>query len=138
MDIEIIEESYRYTLTREIARGGMGAVYEAQLAGAEGFQKKVALKVILEQMMYDKQFEEMFIAEAKLVANLIHQNIAQVYQLGRYQDSFYIAMEYIDGVNLEEFFVKHEERNIKVSVEIVTFIVSRVCRGLSYAHNKRD
>ncbi|PCJ56235.1 MAG: serine/threonine protein kinase [Planctomycetota bacterium] len=138
MEIEIIEEPYRYKLTREIARGGMGAVYEAQLSGAEGFQKRVALKVILEQMMNDEQFVEMFIAEAKLVANLIHQNIAQVYQLGRYKDSFYIAMEYIDGVNLEEFFIQHEEKKIKIAVEIVTFIVSRVCRGLSYAHNKKD
>lgn len=136
-----IKESYHYQLTREIARGGMGAVYEAQLKGAEGFRKKVAVKVILDRILNDNQFEEMFIAEAKLVANLIHQNIAQVYQLGRLNTgdgSYYIAMEFINGVNLEEFLIRHEEKNEKVPVEIACFITSRVARGLSYAHRKED
>ena len=138
MDFEFIEETYRYKLVREIARGGMGAVYEAQLQGAEGFRKKVALKLILEKMLHEDELEEMFIGEAKLVANLIHPNITQVYQLGKIKDTYYIAMEFINGYNLEEFFLQHEEKGEKISVEMVCFIVSRVCRGLAYAHQKLD
>lgn len=138
MDIEYIEENYRYKMIREIARGGMGAVYEAELMGAEGFRKKVALKLILEKMLHEDELEEMFIGEAKLVANLIHPNITQVYQLGKIKDTYYIAMEFINGYNLEEFFLEHEEKGEKISVEMVCFIVSRVCRGLAYAHQKLD
>ncbi len=138
MEFEFIEEVYRYKMVREIARGGMGAVYEAQLYGAEGFRKKVALKLILEKMLHEDELEEMFIGEAKLVANLIHPNIAQVYQLGKLKDTYYIAMEYINGYNLEEFFIEHESKAEKVSVEMACFIVSRVCRGLAYAHQKLD
>jgi len=138
MEIEKISEEYTYILTREIARGGMGAVCEAQLQGAEGFTKKVAVKLILDKIMNDSQFEEMFIGEAKLVANLIHQNIAQVYQLGKVKNSYYIAMEYINGYNLEEFMTRHLIKGNPIPHDVATFITSRVCRGLAYAHNKRD
>lgn len=138
MEFEFIEEVYHYKMVREIARGGMGAVYEAQLYGSEGFRKKVALKLILEKMLHEDELEEMFIGEAKLVANLIHPNITQVYQLGKIKDTYYIAMEFINGYNLEEFFLEHERRGEKVSVEMTCFIVSRVCRGLAYAHQKLD
>ena len=80
----------------------------------------------------------MFIGEAKLVADLVHQNIVQIYQLGRNDDGFYIAMEYIDGIDLAQFVYRHHTLKKQVPLDIATFIVSRVCRGLEYAHNKRD
>ncbi len=135
---EQIRGSTIYRLTRKIAAGGMGTVYEAEQDGAEGFVKTVALKTILPRYTQNKEFVDMFIGEAKLVANLVHQNIVQIYQLDAYEEGYYIAMEYIDGINLEEFFFRHEEMNRAVPVEIGTFIVSRICRGLEYAHNKRD
>lgn len=127
-----------YCLTRRIASGGMGSVYEAQQYGAEGFVKKVALKLILPKYTENREFVDMFIGEAKLVANLVHPNIVQIYQLGQYEDGYYIAMEYIDGINLEQFLLRHEALGIRVPVEIGTFIVSRICRGLEYAHSKTD
>jgi serine/threonine-protein kinase len=80
----------------------------------------------------------MFIGEAKLVADLVHQNIVQIYQLGKVGRQYYIAMEYIDGINLEEFMDRHMELGIEIPVNMATFIISRVCRGLEYAHKKKD
>lgn len=123
---------------RKISKGGMGTVYEAIQFGAKGFKKTMAVKVLHEEYSNDEEFLDMFIGEAKLVADLIHDNIAQVYQLGQYQNTYYIAMEYIHGVNLQEFHDRHIYRDIMVPTDLSCFIISRVCRALDYAHNKRD
>ena len=80
----------------------------------------------------------MFIGEAKLVADLVHQNIVQIYKLGKIKNAFYIAMEYVHGVNLQEFMARHLELGQKVPIDLGAFSVSRICRGLEYAHSKRD
>lgn len=132
---EIIDKS-RYKLVRLIGEGGMGSVYEGVLKGPEGFQKRVAIKTILESLTSDPEFVDMFIGEAKLVADLVHENIVQIYQLGHIENVYYIAMEYINGVNLEEFGNRHKELEKHIPVEWSAFIASRVARGLEYAHSK--
>jgi serine/threonine-protein kinase len=133
---QFVEEERRYKLVRRIAEGGMGAVYEAIQYGAEGFDKRVALKTILESYTTNLEFVQMFIGEAKLVADLVHENIVQVYQLGRTGRSYYIAMEYVDGVNLEAYLDRHVELGRELPIELGAFIASRLCRGLEHAHNK--
>ena len=133
-----IVDTNRFRMVRKLADGGMGSVFEAQLFGAHGFLKTVAIKTIIESYSQNDEFVEMFIGEAKLVADLVHQNICQVYQLGKTGNHYYIAMEYVAGVNLKEFVDKHVERGTRVPADIGTFIISRVCRGLEYAHAKRD
>ncbi len=131
-------DTYQFKLLRKIAEGGMGAIYEALLYGSEGFEKTVAIKTIRERYTQDRDFVDMFIGEAKLVADLVHQNIVQIYKLGRVGNTYYIAMEYVHGVNLQEFMNRHLELGIKVPIDLGAFIMSRVCRGLEYAHSKRD
>ena len=116
----------------------MGSVFEAILYGAEGFEKQITIKTIRERFTGDEDFVDMFIGEAKLVADLVHQNIVQIYKLGRIKNTFYIAMEYVHGVNLQEFMARHLELGQKVPIDLGAFIVSRICRGLEYAHSKRD
>ncbi|OHB75227.1 MAG: hypothetical protein A2Z34_01760, partial [Planctomycetes bacterium RBG_16_59_8] len=135
---EDFTDASRYRLIRKLAVGGMGSVYEAVLYGAEGFQKTVAIKTIKERFTDDREFVELFIGEAKLVADLVHQNIVQIYQLGKMEKLYFIAMEYIQGVTLQEFMNKHMELGKRVPLELGIFAISRVCRGLEYAHNKRD
>ncbi len=125
-----------YYLKRKIADGGMGSVYEAEQFGAEGFIKKVAIKTILPRYVKKRSFVTSFIAEAKLVANLVHQNIVQIHQLGRHDHGYYIAMEYIEGINLTDFIERHHYLEMPINSSIATFIVSRICRGLEYAHTK--
>lgn len=131
-------DASRYTLTRKLAEGGMGAVYEAILHGPEGFEKVVALKTIRQDLTRDLDFVRMFIGEAKLVADLVHQNIVQIYQLGKVNGIYYMAMEYVDGVHLADFMRRHQELGRRLPVDIAIYIVSRVARGLEYAHNKTD
>lgn len=133
-----INDSNCFKLARKIASGGMGTVYEAVQMGTEGFQKTMAIKTLIEDVADDEEFVSMFIGEAKLVADLVHENIAQVYQLGKYGNSFYIAMEYINGVNLQEFQDRHTYQQRRVPVDLSCFIISRVCRAMEYAHNKKD
>jgi serine/threonine protein kinase len=113
----------------------MGSVFEAILYGAEGFEKQITIKTIRERFTGDEDFVDMFIGEAKLVADLVHQNIVQIYKLGRIKNTFYIAMEYVHGVNLQEFMARHLELGQKVPIDLGAFIVSRICE---YAHSKRD
>ena len=124
-------------MVRRLAEGGMGAVYEAQQFGVEGFQKTVAVKTILESFSTNPEFVRLFIGEAKLVADLVHENIVQVYHLGKTGNIYYIALEFVEGLNLEQFMDYHRENNISLPIELGAFIISRVCRGLEYAHNKR-
>ncbi len=132
------KDTYQFRLARKIADGGMGSIYEAVLFGSEGFEKTLTIKTIREKFTGDADFVDMFIGEAKLVADLVHQNIVQIYKLGRIGNTYYIAMEYVHGINLQQFTNRHTELNIKVPTELGAFIISRVCRGLEYAHSKRD
>ena len=134
----VITTITRYELKRQIATGGMGSIYEAEQHGAVGFVKTVAIKLLLPELSENQEFVSMFIGEAKLVAGLVHQNIVQMYQLGRSDDGYFIAMEYIDGIDLEQFMGRHQELDRNVPVELVAYIASRICRGLEYAHSKTD
>ena len=82
----------RYDIVRLLAHGGMGDVYEALQHGACSFVKRVAIKVIRPTVVNQQQFIENFIGEAKLVADLIHTNIVQTYQLGQGNGQYYMAM----------------------------------------------
>ena len=129
-----IRGEQRYEIVRKIFEGGMGIVYEAEQHGARNFVKRVAIKVIRQNFATQKEFIENFIGEAKLVADLIHTNIVQTYQLGEVNGIYYIAMEFIHGVNLEQFMQQVGDKNKRLPVELGVFIASRVCRGLAYAH----
>jgi len=133
-----IQNDFRYDIVRKIFEGGMGIVYEAEQHGAREFVKRVAVKVIRQNYADQKQFIDNFIGEAKLVADLIHTNIVQTYHLGETRGIYFIAMELIRGVNLEQFTQQLLDRKRVLPSELAIFIVSRVARGLAYAHAKTD
>ena len=138
MKLETIGSERGYRILRHVADGGMGSVFEAALLGAEGFQKTVAVKTILEKYAAHSEFVRLFIGEAKLVADLVHENIVQVYDLGEADGRYYIVMEYVDGLNLEVFIRAHIEHGTPLPIDLGAFIASRVCRGLDYAHLRTD
>jgi serine/threonine protein kinase len=128
----------QYELTRKVAEGGMGLVYEAVQRGSGNFRKIVAIKLIREEYSSIPEFQKNFIGEARLVADLIHTNIVQTYHLGQVGGQYFMTMEFVRGVNLEQFIEKHAELGRQMPIDIAVFIASRVCRGLNYAHSKRD
>jgi serine/threonine protein kinase len=133
-----IQSEFRYEIVRKIFEGGMGIVYEAEQHGARNFVKRIAIKVVRQNYADQKQFIENFIGEAKLVADLIHTNIVQTYHLGEARGVYFIAMELIRGVNLEQFAQQLHDKHRVLPRELAVFIVSRVARGLAYAHAKTD
>lgn len=133
-----IEQNVTYRISRNLSEGGMGSVYEAVQDGADGFQKRVALKLIKPDYAEQETFLQNFIGEAKLVADLIHPNITQIYQFGKIPGGYFMAMEIVDGLDLQQFMEVHEARHKKIPVEMAVLIASRVARGLAYAHRKTD
>ena len=138
MALFTIQNDFQYEIVRKIFEGGMGIVYEAEQHGAREFVKRVAIKVVRQNYADQKQFIDNFIGEAKLVADLIHTNIVQTYHLGEARGIYFIAMELIRGVNLEQFSQQLTDKRRVLPRELAVFIVSRVARGLAYAHAKTD
>jgi serine/threonine-protein kinase len=134
MDQPELEFSGRFRLVRKIAEGGMATVYEAEQLGAEGFTKRVALKVIHPKYARKRDFLRAFIDEAKLSANLMHGNIVQIYQLGEVGGDYFIAMEYIQGPTMRQLIDRHRALGRLVPPTLAAYIVSRVCRALDFAH----
>ncbi|MGZ8830109.1 MAG: protein kinase domain-containing protein, partial [Thermoanaerobaculia bacterium] len=128
----------QYVLLERIASGGMAEVWKARMRGVEGFQKIVAIKKILPHLSDNQEFIEMFVDEAKLAAQLNHNNIVHIYDLGKIGNSFYIAMEYVDGHDLKSILKRANDRDSPLGVEIALFVASKVASALDYAHRKRD
>jgi len=136
--LEQLEYLTRCQIVRLVASGGMGAVYLAEQQGVEGFKKTVAIKTIKADLLENKNTRNMFVSEAKLVADLIHENIAQVYNLGEHENQMFIVMEYIKGINLSRFIRRHQTLKEPIPHEMAAFICSRISRALSYAHQKTN
>ncbi len=136
--IKHIFNEIHYEMTRKIADGGMGVVYEAQQLGSGNFRKVVAVKLIREEYSAIEEFQKNFIGEARLVADLIHTNIVQTYHLGQVGGQYFMVMEFVRGVNLEQFIEQHRQIGRPIPIDLAAFIVSRIARGLTYAHSKCD
>lgn len=126
-----------YFLLEKLNTGGMAEVFKAKTFGAEGFERIVAVKKILPSIAEDKEFISMFINEAKLAVQLNHANIAQINDLGNINGDYYIAMEYVPGHDLRVIFDRCVRMNKKLDIGCVCYIMSKVCEGLDYAHNRR-
>ncbi len=125
-------------LRERLATGWMAEVWKARMRGMEGFQKIVAIKKILPHLSESQDFVEMFIDEAKLAAQLNHSNIIHIYDLGKIQTSYYIAMEYIDGCDLKTILKQAQERALPLTADLALFIAAKIAAALDYAHRKRD
>ncbi len=136
--LKAIKDQYTFRIVRKIADGGMGSVYEAIQDGTKGYQKTVALKTLLTDLSKNEKFVEMFVEEGKLVADLVHENIVQIYQLGRTTEGYYIVMEFVKGLPLHDFLRSHNLTRSTIPVPLAVFICSRVARGLAYAHSRTD
>jgi serine/threonine-protein kinase len=136
--VKTFSDKICYELLRPIAQGGMGCVYEALQEGSDGYRKRVAIKIIRQEYSSLPQFRKNFIGEARLVADLIHANIVQTYHLGYANKQYYMVMEYVHGVNLEQFMLQHRALGKAIPCELAAFIVSRLARALAYAHIHRD
>ncbi len=134
----IIRVGGDYKLIRILGTGGMGQVWLAEKRGAAGFSKLVAIKMISRSRLGDPRTMQMFLDEARLVANLVHPNIIQVYQLVRTRKEVFIVMEHVFGVSLLQMIERAKELGETLPLDLVAFTMARVCYGLAYAHKKHN
>ncbi len=128
----------RYLLERRIAVGGMAEVFLARRRGPADFEKEVVIKCILPFRAEDERLIEMFLNEARLAAQLTHPNIVQIYELGREEGIYFIAMEYIPGLSLAQVRDITAALGTPLPYHYAARIVANVCAGLQYAHSFRD
>jgi serine/threonine protein kinase len=128
----------KYYLLERINVGGMAEVFKAKTFGVEGFERLLAVKRILPNIAEDEEFIAMFIDEAKIAVQLQHANIAQIFDLGKVEDSYFIALEYVPGKDLRSIFDRLRGRGEVMTIQQACHIIMQVCEGLDYAHNKRD
>ncbi len=128
----------RYQIIDRLAVGGMAELFKATLTGDHGFEKLVAIKKILPHLAVDRSFVEMFIDEARITAQLDHRNIVQVFELGTDADTPYIAMQYVDGLDVLALLRECARVQIRLPPEIAAVIARDVCDALDYAHNAVD
>ena len=128
----------KYQLLDRIAVGGMAELFRAKLTGAQGFEKLIAIKMILPNLSAEENLVTSFIDEAKLAALLHNENIIQIYDFGSMDDQYFIAMEYLFGKDLRAIIRAAREKDLALGMENILYIMSRICAGLDYSHNLKD
>jgi serine/threonine-protein kinase len=125
----------QYVLVRRIARGGMAEVFLAQQRGLEGFDRRVAVKRILPHLADSPDFVKMFLGEARLAAQLTHPNIVHIYDFGKVDHDYFIAMEFVDGVHTGQLFKLGDADRLPPT--LVARIGADAANALHYAHELR-
>lgn len=126
----------RYIVVRKIASGGMSEVYLCRLRGEEGFEKKVAVKVIHPRLTEIARFRDLFVREARIAASLSHQNLVQVFDFGRRGNSYFLAMEFVDGWNLAQAVAQLRVRSIPIPLPLWRYWMEGMLDGIAYLHSR--
>src|SRR6478735_9716270 len=127
----------RYELLVPIAQGGTASVWAARMKGPRGFEKIVAAKVMLAELLDDPDAETMFLDEARTLARIRHPNVAEVLDLGEERGILFLVMEWVDGEPLTALAREARARG-GVPLSIALKIAKQVCAGLQCAHELCD
>ncbi|MBL7684692.1 MAG: serine/threonine protein kinase [Deltaproteobacteria bacterium] len=127
-----------YFILEKIAQGGMAEIFKGLTYDFSGIKKFIVIKRILPHIAANPEFIDMLIAEAKIAVSLSHGNIAQIYDLGKVGNDYFIVMEYVDGKSLSHIQKKCSEKSIPIPVEYCAFFISELCNGLDYIHRRKD
>ena len=125
----------RYRVLRQLAHGGMGAVYLGRTEGAEGFARPVVIKRILPWLTEDKGVAEMFVREARILSNMQHPNIVNVLDFGQKGDGSYLmVLDYVHGYDLSEWQDYEISERGNIPIDYALHIICKVLDALHYAH----
>ncbi|MBF5045506.1 protein kinase [Aggregicoccus sp. 17bor-14] len=128
----------KYLLLERINVGGMAEIFIAKEFGIEGVERILAIKKILPTMAEDQEFITMFIDEARISLQLNHANIVHIHELGKYEDNYFIAMEYVSGRDVRTLIERFRKRRTTMPTAQAVFVASKICEGLDYAHRRKD
>jgi len=124
----------KYVLLRPMARGGMGELFLAAAGETGGFEKLSVVKKVLTDLQ-DDGIRRRFLDEAKVVVRLNHANLVQVFDAGRVQEDYYLAMELVEGKDLRAVWNRCAQLHRRIPVDFAIFVVRELCRGLDYVHD---
>src|SRR4029078_2570239 len=124
----------RYRITERVAAGGMAEVFRGVAESLQGFKKNIAIKRILPSLTKNKKFVAMLLDEARLSLSLQHANIVQVFDIGHSDDTYFIVMEYVDGIDLKGLMEWRRRIGKRIPVAAALYIVNEICKGLAYSH----
>ena len=125
----------RYRITDRIAAGGMAEVFKGVAESLQGFRKNVAIKRVLPALTKNTKFVTMFLDEARLSLFLQHANIVQVFDIGHADDTYFIVMEFVDGVDLKAILEWRRRIGRRLTIGQTIYLIMEVCKGLAYAHD---
>ena len=128
----------KYRIIDKLDSGGMAEIYRAEAELMPGMKKKVAIKRILPHLTQNETFVAMFLDEAKLSLYLDHANIVHVFDIGRSGSTYFIVMEYVDGMNLRALTDSLRRQRIRLELSHSLFVSMEICKGLGYAHDMRN
>lgn len=126
-----------YHLLEKIATGGMAEVYRARAYGLAGFEKILVIKKVLPTLANDEEFVRLFIDEAKIAVQLLHVNIVQVFELGEVNNQYYMALEYVHGLDLARL-VGRSRGHGPFPLPLALFVICEVLKALDFAHARCD
>jgi len=124
----------KYLLIKRLAVGGMAELFLAQEPPRS---ELVVIKRILPYLSEEPEFVQMFLDEARIAAQLHHPNVVQVFELGRINESIFIAMEYVEGVDLRRIVAEEAKFSSQVPYAVAARICAQVASGLDHAHNSK-
>lgn len=128
----------KYERLKRLAVGGMGEVFVARQVGIPGFERWVILKSLLPELALQPEFVNQFLDEARVAATLNHPHVVSLYEAGLWQGTYFIAMEFIDGLNLAQLSKLGAQAGLQIPWNVALFIVREAALGLEYAHTATD
>jgi len=138
MQTEVVQEFGSYFVYEQLGVGGMATVHRAETRGPDGRRKAIALKRLLPQAAAHPETVRSFVDEGRLASSLRHANVAEAYDLGRVDDTYFIAMELVPGPTLAQIIRRCHEVGRPIPVAIAVRILIQICDALDYTHNLRD
>lgn len=127
-----------YELQKRIAVGGLAEIWLARKGGLLGFEQLYALKFLLPQHAQSAEQRSWMVDEARLTARLDHPNIIKVHDLAEADGTLYVAMEYVQGLDLSKLVARANEHGEHIPLEVAAFVAGEVCAALDYAHTRTD
>ncbi len=124
----------KYRLEALVARGGMAEVFRATATGTSGFTRPVCIKRVRPELCDDPEFVEMFEREARISANLQHPNIVQVFDFDRYDGRLFLAMEYVEGMDVRHILKETAALGVRGPVEFALHVTEGLLEALKHAH----
>src|SRR5262245_37311889 len=112
----------------------MAEVYRARAFGLAGFEKILVIKKVLPALARDDEFVKLFIDEAKIAVQLLHVNIVQVFELNEVNGHYYMALEYVHGLDLAKLVERTRKTKTSIPIALALFLTAEVLKALAFAH----